>query len=379
MYKLDLPVDLKQAAAIERRRNMEKQRQSRIFNAKERIIGVDVQALEQQRKDREVREETEAARAEAFAADAIKNDKVVVMMEKRQEQDIRNLNMAVNDFRKNFQVPETRREFDLNDPDGLKKDRPARLTDDDPRCGISGIQKLDGEDLNFTARKKYQQEQMREWTKAQIKERNAADMNQKHADLLYEMKARELDQRACELATAEEECRRQINMATKNFNLAQQREKDEQEAMKRQQQLDDNYTELSNHIYGDMLTENPAVAQSAFGAHRVITDRWKGMSPEQLADVRNRQEQQRQEKERLEMEERLRNEEWDKQRVDADRAAVILERREERLKKELERQQAQENLRLGAEQKAHREFLDKEVYRNNITADFFSQFNTSSR
>lgn len=40
MYKLDLPVDYREAAAIERRRNMEKQRQSRIFNAKVRTIGV---------------------------------------------------------------------------------------------------------------------------------------------------------------------------------------------------------------------------------------------------------------------------------------------------------------------------------------------------
>lgn len=40
MYKLDLPVDYKEAAAIERRRLMEEQRKSRIFNAKVRTIGV---------------------------------------------------------------------------------------------------------------------------------------------------------------------------------------------------------------------------------------------------------------------------------------------------------------------------------------------------
>lgn len=40
MYKLDLPLDLKENAAIERRRNREMQRQSRIFNARVRTIGV---------------------------------------------------------------------------------------------------------------------------------------------------------------------------------------------------------------------------------------------------------------------------------------------------------------------------------------------------
>ena len=40
MYKLDLPIDFKEASAIERRRTREQQRQSRIFNAKTRLIGV---------------------------------------------------------------------------------------------------------------------------------------------------------------------------------------------------------------------------------------------------------------------------------------------------------------------------------------------------
>ena len=53
---------------------------------------------------------------------------------------------------------------------------------------------------------------------------------------------------------------------------------------------------MANHIYGDFLTENPAVAQSAFGPHRVIPDRWKGMSPEQIADIKRQQELQRKEK-----------------------------------------------------------------------------------
>ena len=40
MYKLDLPIDLKEQAAIERRRRLEKERQSRIFNNRYRLIGV---------------------------------------------------------------------------------------------------------------------------------------------------------------------------------------------------------------------------------------------------------------------------------------------------------------------------------------------------
>jgi trehalose-6-phosphate synthase len=66
MYKLDLPIDLKEAAAIERRRNKELERQNRIFNAKVRTIGIDVQALKEQVHDRDLQEQREHQRHEAF-------------------------------------------------------------------------------------------------------------------------------------------------------------------------------------------------------------------------------------------------------------------------------------------------------------------------
>jgi len=40
MYKVDIPLDLKDKAAIERRRREEQQRQGRVFNSKYRQIGV---------------------------------------------------------------------------------------------------------------------------------------------------------------------------------------------------------------------------------------------------------------------------------------------------------------------------------------------------
>ena len=40
MYKVDVRVDAKESAAVERRRIQEQQRQSRIFDARQRLIGV---------------------------------------------------------------------------------------------------------------------------------------------------------------------------------------------------------------------------------------------------------------------------------------------------------------------------------------------------
>ena len=81
------------------------------------------------------------------------------------------------------------------------------------------------------------------------------------------------------------------------INFIQAKEKEAEKQQERAQEQDDDYTELSNHIHGDILTENPDVAQSAFGGHRVIPDRWKGMSPAQVQEIRATQEMQKREKE----------------------------------------------------------------------------------
>ena len=97
---------------------------------------------------------------------------------------------------------------------------PARVSDDDPRCGVAGLQKFQGEDLNSRARKKYQQEQLLEWSRMQQENQKHAQEQQRAADRLYSMKQNDLDQRAMELQQAEEECRRAINESIKNYNDA---------------------------------------------------------------------------------------------------------------------------------------------------------------
>ena len=56
-------------------------------------------------------------------------------------QEKKRLNQDINTFRSYYQRPEDRREFDIYDPDALKKEVPARIQDDDPRCGVSSAQK----------------------------------------------------------------------------------------------------------------------------------------------------------------------------------------------------------------------------------------------
>ncbi len=223
------------------------------------------------------------------AHDMIRNDKVGVLLERRREHDTRELNRATNEFRSLHQQPDARREWDLQDPDALRKAKPARVSDEDPRCGPASIQRFDGEDLTRQARVRYQQEQLREWSLQQQHEKNLAKIRQRMADKLYDVKRMEMDERALELQRAEEECRRAINSAVQDYNEALQRETEHRREIKRLQEQDDNMTEIANNLFSDLLTENPEQAVSAFGPHRVVPDRWKGMSPEQIEKIRQEQ------------------------------------------------------------------------------------------
>ncbi|VDD81593.1 unnamed protein product [Mesocestoides corti] len=379
MQRTDLPLDPKQAAAIERRRLFEKERKARFFDERTRLIGVDERALAQQVRERKEYEENERCREVAYAKEAEKYDKIAILLEKRQKRDQKELNRALNEFRFIHQPPSSRREFDLNDPESKKKDRPARVSDDDPRCGVSSMQKFVGEDLTKKSRDKYQREQMQCWFQHQMEERNAANCARQHDDHLHDLYRREMDQRACQLAKAEEECRRAVNTALRRYNEVLAAERAEQERVRRLQEQGANAIEIANCINSDLLTENPAQAISAFGPHRICPDRYKGFSPEQLAEIRQQQVLQIKEKIRMKEEQKRMNAEFDCERARTGKLSLLMERQLERLARDYRKQIARDNLVMARDHKAFQKYLKEEVYTNLPTEAFFAQFNTSTR
>lgn len=379
MYKVDIQEDTKEAAAIEARRNREKQRQSRIFNARYRTMGVDVEGLKSQVEERKLREEAEKRRDEAFDADRVQCDKIAQMLEEEEQQRKRQLNQAVVEFWEQYQQPSSRREWDLHDPEAVRKGQAARMSDDDPRCGPSSMQHFVGEDLNAPAKRKWQKEQNKKDWEEQSTERKKDLADRKYADMLDGKKRIELDLRALELAHLEEECRKAKAMAVASYNQALAAEVAEQQCRAQQREQDDNCTEIHNTLTSDILTENPDVAISLFGPHRMVPYRWKGMTPEQLQAMWKTQEEQCKENERLREDERRRDAEWDRQRLLADRATMVLEEQEQDFRQQLRKSLDAYNRQLADAQKSNLQYLEKEVYTNSPTAQYYLQFNTSSR
>ncbi|KIZ01484.1 hypothetical protein MNEG_6478 [Monoraphidium neglectum] len=153
--------------------NHDPRRLETVLNAKYRLIGVDVQALDAQVKEKAdahaARQAEDSARAclshgftSTLGAAAAAAAAARAAWDKE-----------VSAFRAEAQPKATRREWDLSRPDALQIDTPARIGDDDPRCGPASMQRFYGEDLLAADRADAQMQQARAWWDRQAAERAA--------------------------------------------------------------------------------------------------------------------------------------------------------------------------------------------------------------
>lgn len=105
------------------------------------------------------------------------------MLEEEEHQRKKLLCQDLVEFREREQQPFTRREWDIHDPEVVRKGQPARVSDDDPRCGPSSMQCFAGEDLNAVARQKLQKENNKHALEEQRNERNKKLADQQYAGM----------------------------------------------------------------------------------------------------------------------------------------------------------------------------------------------------
>ncbi|XP_044534182.1 RIB43A-like with coiled-coils protein 2 [Gracilinanus agilis] len=360
--------DHKTAFALAKRRQAEVLLQSRLFNARERLMGGDYEAWKAQVHDRKIQNATEKGRHETIGAEMRQNDRIACILEERQKRDRKTLQKAITEFRQTFQKPESRREFDLSDPLALKKDTTPSILEEVKKNSVSGMQRFMGEDLGYNERKKAQQEQNREWTLEHQHTWNNALADHKLAEDIFTKSRLEFDQTAMDLQKLELATRRAVCAVVKDFNKNQILEATERRRLEHKQEEEDNVAEIANTLQSDFPSET---------SHRLGQGRrW---TKEQLEEIWLIQKQQIHEKQRLQEEEKQRDFDWDRQRVQAARVNILLERKQQRLNRDLRRDMDNKNLNLAYEHKSMTDYLNEEVYRNYPSAEYFSQFNTTSK
>uniref|UniRef100_G3PKJ9 RIB43A domain with coiled-coils 2 n=1 Tax=Gasterosteus aculeatus aculeatus TaxID=481459 RepID=G3PKJ9_GASAC len=211
-------------------------------------------------------------------------------------------------------------------------------------------------------RRSRQKEQLREWLLQQQRERTAERHQQKLDERHYGQGREDMDNKALQLQSIEMERRKAALVATTEYNRAMQGQHDD--------------VGTANHLRGD-LTGGGAEPPEG----RVPVPVWgssgdKRAPPQSLLETIQFQKYQIEEKRTAVEREKREEEQHDRVRLDSGRAALLLERRQTKLNKQLRRQLDSTNVRL-AETRRQQSVIHS--YTRSIDDSFFSQFNTCSR
>lgn len=356
----------------------EPNRLDRILDAKYRLIGVDVQALDEQVRQKAGVDAAQRAEDSAHAEIAKEHSAILSLAAAEAASTRAEWDRQVQAFRSKAQGKETRREWDLSRPDALLRDTPARVDDDDPRCGPSSLQKFTGEDLTAGQRTAAQMEQARAWWDAQAAEHAAraavaAADKAAHARLVADMDGAQRD-----VAAAEAAARRRAREEATAANAALMGERAARRAEASAAEAAAKESEVQSTAASPWLNEDPQLGASAISSTRVRRDHWKGMSREQQAAVRAEQ---------LKQVEAAREAGQAKAAEEARAAAMQREIASAMAQQALgaaqaRRRQAEaaaEALKVQIAEKTSRDSTTRETYSNRVEPSYFQQFGTSHR
>ncbi|XP_044066828.1 RIB43A-like with coiled-coils protein 1 isoform X3 [Siniperca chuatsi] len=341
-------------------------------------MGLDLDALNQQVQEKKHQQNMDMQRDKAFDKLRKYHDEALLQQDIDEREKQAALHSDLTQYWATHQRVEDSRDADLKC--GLKG--AFRITIPEGELGPASMQILQGEGIGEEQKSREQMKKRERDLQAQIEEKERRHMADKHREMLVSKSLVHQDLRGVQLHALEEECKKAARIALDNYNQALSTERAEKLKDQHRREERENLAELRHTLRSDMMTECGEAAERDVGGGRpprVLIDKWKGMSPEQLSAIHREREEQRLEKQRRRDAEKIQDAAWELQLLKLSREAEEEERRAAELRREKRLQTDRYNMQLAREQQAYEEYLNKKLYTNKPTKDYFYQFNTSSR
>ncbi|KAJ9443844.1 flagellar protofilament ribbon protein [Diplonema papillatum] len=297
----------------------------------------------------------------------VQEDKHAAALAEETERVRRKREQDVQWYRDTYQKKRSALEWDLNDPNAKAKDMPARISDDDPRCGVSSLQKFQGEDLDRLTRLRRQQQQIADWTQAHLDAKRLEKQREDERDATRAAREDEIGRRMFDAESLQRQQKRQAAMTTANFNRALAEQKRREATDDRRTAMMKDAEEIANALNSGLLNEADPLRGNG------CRTREKGCSREEMQAILNQQAQQREELRQRRIAE-----------AEDERAAAVRTAQENAMARMLEKQLHDEQRdlgrRLAAQNKAqHLKAADdqlkrKRLYAPEIGEQFFKQY-----
>lgn len=351
------------------RQRQEQARKARIFNPRVRLIGVDKDALDQHVHEKEHQKISKCKEELCYALEQERQTKILKEELDKLAEEKFQAQCELNAYRNNCQRKEQSREFDLNDPEYLRK----MPTSD----GLDWL----GEDPCNSHRIKLQREQQKSWLQQQMYEKNEIKRNMQEVKKAIEMDALCKDAQLKESDQMQRKQRQQWQADTAKYNLALAREQYAKRMQNKRREEEDNLAEIMNNISSDMLTESKdaSISASLFGGNRIVPTMYRGMTNDQIREIRL--EQLRQIEEKQSKTAKMKESDYHFDEIMKSRTNLLESEEQDVRRQKLQTMTEQQftNAQLLREQKQRNHHLNEEVYKFKPTEEYFEQFNTTTR
>lgn len=368
--------DLKEAACIEFRRRNEEERKKRIFNPRTRMIGVDREAIDKQLLEKNQQRQHEAEIQQRYDNELQRQKDELNLQLNALARERFQLQCELNEFRARYQRREQTREFDLNDPHYLRNSLTARDSSTGAPLKLSNSLTFMGEDEHCEERSRQQKQQQRAWLQQQIQERNRIKTEVEQASRALDAAIKAHDDRIRQIDDAEQQLRRQIKQNTVEFNVQMAREQQAKREQRKREDDEDDMAQIINMLTSDMLTENKALGKTSnFGPGRKVISQYRGLTDEEMHQIRNEQKQQIVEKIERDNCAKQTEEQFDRMLALRVENTLREERELTRRRQEIADQINRENNQLTEQQR----LMQNVCYSSDPNDEYFAQFNTTTR
>jgi hypothetical protein len=351
---------------IVKRRQFADERAERLRDPRQRHMGIDKAALDEQVAEKERIRAAETDRDAFYGEQALQMDKHACLLQGDVDRVRRTRNVEVEQYRDTYQKKHAAREWDLNNPRHILDTLPARVSDTDPRCGPSSGQAFAGEDLAAGTRALAQKQQLADWALEQMEEKAMKKWVEKDLDRQYEERAAEVAYRTHLIEEQTAAQRRQMAVTTAEFNRRLAEQQRQQGALKKWDNTQKNLEEIDNMLNSDVLREEIE------GTARSVAD-FKGMTEAQKARIAAEQQAQRDAMREAKMTDAENEKRRDMQAIMDTRMALALDRQRERERREQLNTLAGERQDQATMAASKKRELDI-AYTNGVGEDFQKHF-----
>jgi len=165
---------------------------------------------------------------------------------------------------------------------------------------------------------------------------------------------------------------------TARHNKEKEEEMERQREEQRQAELKTDYEDLLHTIQASLAAASPEAAKGQ-GKVKILPDRYRGMTQEEIMAIRQQQTQQVNQAVQTQQMETAQETAQKKAEMELAHHALLLERQVQRDQKEEQKRLQRENAEMAENQKAKTAQMNRALGRNEMAPTFFDQFNRDAR